>query len=199
MNALKQNIIEKLLAENNGILKTADVIAAGISKETFYKYAQSAGLEKAAHGIYLSPAAWADEMYLLQAQISKAIYSHETALYLHDLAEMEPMPLTVTVSSKYNSPTLVKKGVKIVYAKKEWHSIGVCQMLSPGGHSINVYDIERTICDIIRKRSEMDISVFNHALVGYMKRKDKNLNRLMEYAKIMRLEKKIRETMGVLF
>lgn len=196
---LKKNIIKKLLEENNGILKTADVIAAGISKDTFYKYAKSAGLEKAAHGIYISPAAWTDEMYLLQVQIQKAIYSHETALYLHDLAEMEPMPLTVTVPSKYNSPALTEKGVKIVYVKKEWHTMGVCQRISPGGHLIHVYDIERTICDIIRKRSEMDISVFNYALVGYMKRRDKNLNRLMEYAKIMRLEKKIRETMGVLF
>ena len=199
MEYLKKNTIEKLLAENNGVLKTADVVAAGISKETFYKYAKSAGLEKAAHGIYLSPSVWADEMYLLQVQIPKAIYSHETALYLHDLAEMEPMPLTVTVSAKYNSPTLVEKGVKIVYVKKEWHAIGICQLLSPGGYSINVYDIERTICDIIRKRSEMDISVFNYALVEYMKRNDKNLNRLMEYAKTMRLEKKIREIMGVLF
>ena len=196
---LKQNTIEKLLAENNGILKTADVVAAGISKETFYKYAKSAGLEKAAHGIYLLPSAWTDEMYLLQAQIPKAIYSHETALYLHDLAEMEPMPLTVTVPAKYNSPTLAEKGVKIVYVKKEWHTLGVCQMPSPTGHSIAVYDLERTICDIIRKRADMDISAFNYAIVEFMKRKDKNLNRLMEYAKTMRLEKKIRETMGVLF
>ena len=111
---MKKNMIEKLLAENNGILKTADVVAAGISKETFYKYAKSAGLEKAAHGIYLSPSAWADEMYLLQAQIPKAIYSHETALYLHDLAEMEPVPLTVTVPAKYNSQTLAEKGMKTV-------------------------------------------------------------------------------------
>ena len=59
--------------------------------------------------------------------------------------------------------------------------------------------MERTICDIIRKRADMDISAFNYAIVEFMKRKDKNLNRLMEYAKTMRLEKKIRETMGVLF
>ena len=180
-------------------MKTADVVTAGISKETFYKYVKSVGLEKAAHGIYLSPSAWADEMYLLQAQIPKAIYSHETALYLHDLAEMEPMPLTVTVPAKYNSLTLAEKGVKIVYVKKEWHTLGVCQMPSPSGHLIPVYNMERTICDIIRKRSDMDISAFNYALVEFMKRKDKNLNRLMEYAKAMRLEKKIRETMGVLF
>ncbi|MDO4296719.1 MAG: abortive phage infection protein [bacterium] len=196
---LKQNIIEKLLAEKNGIVKTADVVAAGISKETFYKYAQSIGLEKAAHGIYLLPSAWADEMYLLQAQIPKAIYSHETSLYLHELAEMEPIPFTVTVPAKYNNPTLAEKGVKIIYTKKEWHMLGICQISSPSGHPIAVYNMERTICDIIRKRSDMDISTFNYALVGFMKRKDKNLNRLMEYAKTMRLEKKIRETMGVLF
>ena len=196
---LKQNQIEILLAENNGILKTADVVTAGISKETFYNYVKRAGLEKAAHGIYLSPTAWADEMYLLQAQIPKAVYSHETALYLHDLAEMEPTPFTVTVPANYNSPTLAKKGVKIVYVKREWYTLGICQMLSPARHSIVVYDMERTICDIIRKRSEMDISAFNYAITRYMKRKEKNLNRLMNYAKVMRLEKKIRETMGVLF
>ena len=92
-----------------------------------------------------------------------------------------------------------KKGVKIVYVKREWHTLGICQMLSPARHSIVVYDMERTICDIIRKRSEMDISAFNYAITRYMKRKEKNLNRLMNYAKVMRLEKKIRETMGVLF
>lgn len=199
MSFLKQNAIEKLLAENNGILKTADVVAAGISKETFYKYVKDTGLERAAHGIYLSPAAWADELYLLQAQIPKAVYSHETALYLHDLAEMEPTPLVVTVPAKYNSPALAEKGVKVVYIKKEWHTLGVCQMPSPTGRLIAVYDIERTICDIIRKRSDMDIAVFNYALTKYMKRKDKDLNRLMEYAKALRLEKKIREIMGVLF
>lgn len=157
-------MIEILLAENNGILKTADVFTAGISKETFYNYVKRAGLEKAAHGIYLSPTAWADEMYLLQAQIPKAVYSHETALYLHDLAEMEPTPFTVTVPANYNSSTLAKKGVKIVYVKREWHTLGICQMLSPARHSIVVYDMERTICDIIRKRSEMDISAFNYAI-----------------------------------
>ncbi len=196
---MKRQIIEKMLAENHGILKTADVVAAGISKDYFYEYVKSAGLEKAAHGIYISPATWPDEMYLLQTQIPKAVYSHETALYLHDLAEKEPVPLTVTVAAKYNNPALAEKGVKVVYVKKEWHEMGVCEMASPGGHKLIVYDMERTICDIVRKRSEMDIAAFNYAVKEYMKRKDKNLSRLMAYAGKMRLEKKIRETMGVLF
>lgn len=196
---MKRTIIEQLLAENNGILKTADVVAAGISKETFYKYVKDAELEKVAHGIYLSPSAWADEMYLLQAQIPKAVYSHETALYLHNLAEMEPTPLTVTVPANYNSITLIQKDLKIIYVKKEWYSLGLSQISSPGGHPVTVYNMERTICDIIRKRSDMDVSVFNYALTQYVKLKEKKLNRLMEYATAMHIDKKIWEIMGVLF
>lgn len=194
-----KKIIEKILAEGKGILKTADVISAGITKNDFYRYVREAGLEKAAHGIYLAPTAWADEMYLLQVQIPKAIYSHETALYLHDLAEMEPVPLTVTVPSKYNSRMLIEKGVNIVYVKNEWYPMGISNAATPGGHQVAVYDMERTVCDILRKKEKMDAYTFNHALREYMKRRDKDLSRLMRYAKMMHLENKLREVMGVLF
>lgn len=196
---MKENTIEKLLAKNNGVLKTADVVAAGISKETFYKYAKSVGLEKAAHGIYLSPDCLTDEMYLLQVQFPKAIYSHEAALYLHGLAEKEPIPFSVTVPASYNSGGLVKKGVQAYYVKKEWYDIGICEAQTPGGHFVKTYDMERTICDILRKRKNMDISVFNYAVKEYMKRKDKRISVLSRYAVALHIEKQMNETMGVLF
>ena len=196
---MKQNTIEKLLAENNGILRTADVVAIGISKETFYKYVKSANLEKAAHGIYLSPDCLTDEMYLLQAQFPKAVYSHEAALYLHDLAEREPIPFSVTVPSSYNSGGLVKKGGKVYYVKPEWYGMGICETQTRGGHVVKAYDMERTICDILRKRADMDIAVLNYAIREYMKRKDKRISVLSHYAVALHIEKQMRETMGVLF
>lgn len=187
-----------MLEENNGILKTADVIAAGISKEYFYQYAKKTGLERAAHGVYISPNAWPDEMYLLQAQFPKAVFSHETALYLHDLAEKEPMPLTVTVAAKYNNPSLMARSITIVYVKKEWYEMGISEAVTPGGHTVTVYDVERTICDIIRKRSDMDIAVFTYAVQQYARRKKKDIPTLMKYAGTMHIERQAREIMGVL-
>lgn len=199
MGILKQNTIEKLLVENNGILKTADVVAAGISREYFYQYVKKTGLERAAHGVYISPDAWPDEMYLLQAQFPKAVFSHEAALYLHDLAEKEPIPFSVTVPASYNSGGLVKKGVKAYYVKKEWYGMGICEIQTPGGHLVKAYDMERTICDILRKRSDMDIAVFNYAVKEYMKRRDKRISVLSRYAVALHIEKQMNETMGVLF
>lgn len=195
---LKAKMIEQILAENNGILKTADVIAAGISKEYFYRYVRIAGLEKAAHGIYISPDAWPDDMYLLGEQFPKAVFSHETALYLHDLAEKEPMPLTVTVPAKYNNSMLLNKGVHVIYVKAEWYGMGISKAITPAGHAIKVYDRERTICDIIRRRSEMDIAVFTYAVQQYARQKKKDLPMLIDYAATMRIEHKVREILEVL-
>lgn len=196
---LNEKRLENLLLENNGILKTADAVAAGISKDYFYQFVKDAGLEKAAHGIYITMDTLTDEMYLLQAQFPKAVYSHEAALYLHDLTEREPTPLTVTVSASYNSSGLQKKGVKVHYIKKEWYALGITQISSLGGHTVKVYDLERTICDIVRRCDDMDIAVFNYAVKEYVKRKDKNFARLSRYATAMHIERKIREKMGVLF
>ena len=49
-----------MLLDYQGILRTADVVAGGISKEYFYQYAKTAGLERVAHGIYMSTDAWPD-------------------------------------------------------------------------------------------------------------------------------------------
>ena len=90
-------MLDDLLREQNGILRTSDALAHGITKSQFYDYVNSAKLEKAAHGIYVSADMLTDELYLLQAQFPRAVFSHEAALYLHDLSEYEPIPLTVTV------------------------------------------------------------------------------------------------------
>ena len=191
--------IEKILLEKRGILKTADVVAAGITKEYFYQFVKSARLQKAAHGIYITADTLIDEMYLLQAQFPKAVYSHEAALYLHELAEREPVPLTVTVASNYNSGGLIKKGVQVYYAKSEWYELGITRVPSFGGHPVLVYDLERTICDIVRRYDDMDVAAFNYAVKEYVKRKDKDYARLSRYAAALCIERKIREKMGVLF
>ena len=168
------------------------------SKDHFYKYVKQKGFEKFAHGIYVSPDTLTDEKYLIQAQFPKAVYSHDAALYLHDLAEYEPIPLTVTVPASYNSGGLVRKGIRVYYVQPEWYALGVMQMPSADGHMLKVYDLERTICDIVRRYDAMDISVFNYAAREYMRRSDKNLVKLGLYASKMHMEKKLRDKMGVL-
>ena len=129
--------LDDLLHERNGILRTSDALARGITKSQFYEYVNSAKLEKAAHGIYVSADMLTDELYLLQARFPRAVFSHEAALYLHDLSEYEPLPLTVTVPASYNSTGLTRKGVKVYYVKPEWYTLGLIEIPSFGGHLLD--------------------------------------------------------------
>lgn len=192
------NQLDALVEEQGGIITTSDALDAGIPKDAFYDYVRSHGLEKASHGVYLSKDAFPDEFALLQARFPKAIFSHDSALFLHGLSEREPIPLSVSVASSYNSPALKDQGVRVYYVKPEWHDLGVCEVASPDGNIVRVYDRERTICDVIRKRSRADVTEFNYALRTYMASKSKDLARLSEYARKMNMESRVRDTLGVL-
>ena len=82
--------LDLLFQQNNGIVKTAQVLEIGIAKSTFYAYAKQRGVEQAAHGVYVSPDAWTDAMYLLHLRCAQDVFSHESALFFHDLTDREP-------------------------------------------------------------------------------------------------------------
>ena len=196
------------------MLRTGQALAAGISKPVFYQFVQSRGLEQAAHGIYLSKDAWVDAMYLLHLRCPQAVFSHETALFFHDLTDREPLAYSITVKTGYNptrlksegitvktgyNPTRLKsEGVQVFTIKAELYEVGLSTSQTPFGHDVPVYDMERTICDVLRSRSHIEMQTFQDALKAYVHRKDKDLRTLVRYAKLFRVEKILRQYLEVL-
>lgn len=62
---------------------------------------------------------------------------------------------------------------------------------------VRIYDRDRTICDVLRNMNKMDREIFNKAIQGYVKDPKKNVPNLMEYAKVLRVQKKVKELIGV--
>ena len=87
---------------------------------------------------------------------------------------------------------------KFTLSKKELLDIGKIIVQDNCGNDIPMYDLERTVCDLMRSRNSIEVQEFNSVIKAYVARKDKNLNRLMEYAKLFRVENVIRRYMGVL-
>ena len=114
-------------------------------------------------------------MYLLHLRCGQAVFSHETALFFHDLTDREPLKYTITVRTGYNPSRLQEDGFQVYTVKKDLHEIGIIAMQTSFGHSVPVYDMERTICDLLRSRKNVEMQVFQDALKQYAKRKDKNV------------------------
>ena len=58
--------------------------------------------------------------------------------------------------------------------------------------------MERTICDVLRSRSRIEMQTLQGALKVYARRSDKDLRTLMRYAKLFRIEKILRQYLEVL-
>lgn len=194
----KKEILDNMLNERDGVLTTCEVIQTGISKTYFMEYAKKMGLERIAMGIYLSPDAWADYFYLLQIRYPKIIFSHETALYLLGLAEREPMQFTVTTKAGYHAKSMDKQNIKVYRINEKLLKLGVTEVTSPAGHILKVYNGERTICDLLRSRNNIEIQDLQSALKEYIRSKEKNIPQLMRYAKEFHVEKILRQYLEVL-
>jgi len=191
-------LLDDMLSRQNGLLQTNQVVTAGISKSVFYQYIKSRKLERIAHGIYISDEAWIDGMYLLHLRCGQAVFSHESALFFHDLTDREPSAYSITVKTGYNPSKLKEDGIRVFTIKKELHDIGLTTALTPFGHTVPIYDMERTICDLIRSRRNIEMQTFQDALKHYSRRKDKNLRVLMKYATLFHVEKILRQYLEVL-
>ena len=190
MNKIKA--LEKLADSRKGYLLTSEVLKSGISKPTLAKFVQNKKMERVGHGIFVSEDTWYDELYILGIQNSRIIYSHETALQLHGLMEHESNTVNVTVPTGYNATHLRKRGLNVHQAKAELYEMGLSYKETNYGNMVQLYDKERTICDIIKNKENMDIQIFQHVLKEYMQSQGKNLHQLMFYARKMKLESVVR-------
>jgi predicted transcriptional regulator of viral defense system len=190
--------LDGLLAEQDGMLQTSQAVARGIVKPIFYEYIKERKLEQVAHGIYVSEDTWIDAMFLLHLRCGQAVFSHESALFFHDLTDREPSPYAITVRRGYSTTRLKAEGLSVYTIKPELFDVGVSSGQTPFGHTVPVYDMERTICDLLRSRSRIEIQTFQGALKAYARRKDKNLRALMQYAGMFKVEKILRQYLEVL-
>lgn len=190
--------LHELIDKNKGMVLTKEASTYGIPRQYLKLAVESGILERVSQGVYLVPGEFEDKMYLLQACISQAIYSHTTAAYLHDLTDRDPLFLTVTLPRGYNGSSLRKDGVRVFTAKKELYDIGITIAKTSFDRDIKVYDAERTLCDLINVRSKTDIAIITDAVKRYTNFKDKNIPKLMRYAEMFGVTEKLRSYLEVL-
>ena len=192
------SILHELLKENGGMISTADAVNAGISKTSLGQFVKDGKLERIAHGYYIWPDTLPDELFLLQQRSEKIIFSHETALFLHDMAERTPLQYTITIPSTGKLSPSLSDGCKIYYVKPELHNIGKCTVNSNMGREIIAYNAERTVCDILRSRNRIDSQTVAAAMKNYAIRKSQDWSLLREYATVFRVTKLLRQYLEVL-
>lgn len=193
-----ENKVKELMeASLDGTLTTKAVTSAGLHRSILQQFVNEGKLFRFGRGLYVQNHMWEDDLYLLQRKYERGIYSHDTALYLLGYSDRTPAHYTMTFPKGYNAPSLKQESVIIKRVIPENYSFGIVEITSPSGNPIRVYDLERTLCDIVRGRGS-DVQLVNAAMKRYATSKEKDIHKLMQYAQQLHVKSKVLRYMEVL-
>ena len=194
----KRDALRKMIEESpDGIITIEELTENRIYRGLLTEFVDEGSLERVERGIYLSKDALYDDAAILQQRYKKGIYSHETALFLHNMTTFIPDTYTMTFPGTYNATSLRDGDIEVKRCIPRLYDVGVTKVRTMFGNFVNVYDRERSICEYARG-TPRDITVLKESLQSYLDSDDRDLTKLMEYSKTFHVEKKISNYLDVL-
>ena len=148
-------------------------------------------IKRIEQGIYITDKFVYDEYYISQLKHPNIIFSYNTSLYLQEITERTPNKMDVT-TKRSNNLSLYKDKINLYRVNEDILNLGKCQIRTPYGNIVNTYNKERTVCDIINNKSNIDIEIANKAIKRCLRSKDFDANNMFEYSKKMKIYNKVR-------
>jgi len=195
------NYITELAAiakDHGGIIESKIAAQRGISKAMLSKLYKDEKIIRLVKGQYILPDDLQDELLSIANRSDRIIFSHETALFLHGISDRTPFEHTITAPSGCIPSAAIKSECKVYYIKPELFDLGRTVLRTPMGNEVPVYDLERTVCDVVRSRNKLGTETFLAALKLYAISPKKDLNKLNAYAKELRVANVLRQYLEVL-
>lgn len=133
-------------------------------------------------------------MFYLAKKYPSAIFSYNTALYFLNLTNRVPMEINITVPRDKK----VRGNYCVHRVSDNYYAGGIVVAIIPFGNPVKIYNAKRCICDMLKTKKPFDLELQNRVLDYYFHSKDKDLDRLLEYAKIFHIYDKINTIVEVM-
>lgn len=186
----------------NIFFTTKQLLNMGYSKYQINTMCINGKLEKINYGVYMKANQVEVPFIVFLKRYKNMILSNESALYIHDLTTDFPSNISVTVKKniRLNLNTQYLKEnkieVKVYYVKDELFCLGL-EEIEWNGETIQIYDKERTICDIVRNRKRITDQIYYESIQQYFLWETPDKRKLLSYAKQLNIDNKIVEIMNL--
>ena len=189
-----------ILPENQKIFSTQELKEKGFSQYKTSKLVDEGKLIKLNKSYYENVDYRGEEsdFYYSRAYAPKGVICLLSAAAYYRLTTFVPDAVDVAIPRKAKVFTMPDwPQMNVHYYTDDRHELGVTTV-KEGGNEFQIYDMEKTVADIVFYRERVGIEETKEILVTYLHRKDRNLNRLLQYAKLMKCDKVVRQYLEVL-
>lgn len=182
----------------NGYVSASQVTASGIPRRKLVEAVNAGELIQVGRGLYALPETWEDPYLVAQYRFSRGVFSDDTALFLHGMTDRAPFFLTMTFPRSYNATPVREAGIVCRTCADEVLELGLVELTTQHSNIVRAYDLERTLCDLVRGQGTVDSQIFIPAMRTYVKSPKRDVEKLVEYARRLGVEKKIRNYLEVM-
>lgn len=178
--------IKELFSVNNGYV-TAKQMPDNATYMAIQRLVNKGVVDRVRKGVYY----YSEDDNHLMIDIDKVVPSGVLCLYsawfYYDLSVQIPQSYCVAIEKSRKLILPSYPPISLYYWKKEYQELGVAR-LNVHGYDVPIYDIEKCVCDAIKHRTRVGIEVSSEVVRNYLKRKDRDLVRLIKYASKMRVK-----------
>ena len=193
------NALRMLFSTHNYVMTTAELTASKLYYADIKQLLDEGLIERVRRGYYHWTQDYGEsEVVIINRLFPDAVLCMETALFYYRYSDRNPAEWNFAIDKNVS-----KRRTKIDYpfikayrVESELVTLGETEG-EIDSHKVRIYDRDRTICDVLRNRNKMDREIFNKAVQGYVKDTKKNIPNLMEYAKVLRVQTRVKELIGV--
>ncbi|ODR43346.1 type IV toxin-antitoxin system AbiEi family antitoxin domain-containing protein [Eisenbergiella tayi] len=138
------------------------------------------------------------DFYYVQAYAPKGVVCLMSAASYYNLTTFRPDSVDVAIQRKAKISTMPDWPVLSVYYYADDRFKTGIETVQEGRNHFKIYDVEKTVVDIVCFREKVGIEETKEILVNYLRRKDRNLNRLLRYAEMLKCEEVMKTYLEVL-
>jgi predicted transcriptional regulator of viral defense system len=183
-----------LFRQHGGILRTAEALRLGIHPRTLYAMRDSGMLEQLSRGLYrlaeLPPLSNPD-LVTVALKIPKAVICLVSALAFYELTTQIPQALDVALRNRAERPRLGYPPLRVFWFSGPAWSEGV-ETHQIDDITVRMYCPEKSIADSFKYRRKIGLDIALEALRLYRQRDTVDVSKLLNYARICRVERVMR-------
>ena len=179
---------------HGGILRTSQVLQAGIHPSTLYAMRDDGTLEAVSRGVYRladSEPLGNPDLVTVATRVQGGIICLISALAFHELTTQIPHEVHVALKRGAEMPRLDYPPIRVYWISNKAYCAGV-ETHGLDGVSVRIYSPEKTLADCFKFRNKIGLDTAVEAVRFYRERRNVKVDALMRYAEICRVEKVMR-------
>jgi predicted transcriptional regulator of viral defense system len=185
---------EKIFRNHNGILRTGQAKKLGIDQPVLIQMWKEGLLIKEARGLYrladLPPLSNPDFVQVA-LRVPDSIICLISALNFHQLTTQIPYRVYIALPQKVKPPRIDYPPLDIVYLSPKPYLAGI-EEHTLDGVPVRIYSREKTVADCFKFRNKTGLDIALEALKDYLRQPSRDIPKILEFARINRVEKIIR-------